>query len=83
MATRMHLSRRVIHSVHVPKAKRDLLQQSIYLERDKAVLLDQLAQTTLIPKAVLLRKAVDALLEVNGLLSKPRQRPMKRPTTVQ
>jgi hypothetical protein len=61
-----------------------LLQQSIYLERDKAALLDQLAQTTLIPKAVLLRKAVDALLEVNGLLPKPRPpRAMRRPTTVQ
>jgi Ribbon-helix-helix domain len=68
--------------VTVPKAKRDLLQQSLYLERDKAALLDELARTTLIPKAVLLRKAVDALLEVNGLLSKPK-RIMRRPTTVQ
>jgi hypothetical protein len=67
----------------VAKAKRELLQQSIYLERDKAALLDQLAQTTLIPKAVLLRKAVDALLEINGLLSKPAPRAMKRTTTVQ
>jgi predicted DNA-binding protein len=67
----------------VAKAKRELLQQSIYLEREKAALLDQLAKTTLIPKAVLLRKAVDALLEVNGLLAKPRPRPMRRPTTVQ
>jgi hypothetical protein len=65
------------------KAKRELLQQSIYLERDKAALLDQLAKTTLIPKAVLLRKAVDALLEVNGLLGKTQPRPMRRPTTVQ
>jgi hypothetical protein len=65
------------------KAKRELLQQSIYLERDKAALLDQLAKTTLIPKAVLLRKAVDALLEVNGLLPKAQPRPMRRSTTVQ
>jgi hypothetical protein len=84
MATSLHLSRHVIHSAApMAKAKRELLQQSIYLERDKAALLDQLAQTTLIPKAVLLRKAVDALLEVNGLLPKPRPRAMRRPTTVQ
>jgi hypothetical protein len=65
------------------RAKRDLLQQSIYLERDKAQLLDQLAATTLIPKAVLLRKAVDALLEVNGLLPKPRRLTSKRPLMMQ
>ena len=66
------------------RSKRDFLQQSIYLEPDKAALLDSLAETTLIPKAVLLRKAVDALLEVNGLLPKPRQvPPAKRPPTVQ
>jgi hypothetical protein len=65
------------------KAKRDLLQQSIYLEPAKAALLDQLSETTLIPKAVLLRKAVDALLEINGLLSKPRRPTGKRPPTMQ
>jgi Ribbon-helix-helix domain len=59
------------------------VQQSIYLEREKAALLANLAATTLIPKAVLLRKAVDALLEVNGLLPKPRAVPVKRPATVQ
>jgi hypothetical protein len=67
----------------VARAKRDLLQQSIYLEPDKAALLATLSQTTLIPKAVLLRKAVDALLEVNGLLPKPRRVTGKRPPTVQ
>jgi Ribbon-helix-helix domain len=65
------------------RARRHLLQQSIYLESGKAELLDQLAQTTLIPKAVLLRKAVDALLEVNGLLPKPPRAPRGRPPTVQ
>ena len=65
------------------RAKRDLLQQSIYLEPEKAALLATLSQTTLIPKAVLLRKAVDALLEVNGLLHKPRRVTAKRPPTVQ
>ena len=67
------------------KATRKLLQQSIYLEPEKAALLEQLSETTLIPKAVLLRKAVDALLEVNGLLPKPPTPPraMKRSTTVQ
>ena len=65
------------------RAKRDLVQQSIYLEPEKAALLATLSETTLIPKAVLLRKAVDALLEVNGLLPKPRRLPTKRPPTVQ
>jgi hypothetical protein len=65
------------------RTKRDLLQQSIYLEPEKAALLATLSQSTLIPKAVLLRKAVDALLEVNGLLPKPRRLPTKRPPTVQ
>jgi hypothetical protein len=67
----------------VARAKRDLLQQSIYLEPEKADLLATLSQTTLIPKAVLLRKAVDALLEVNGLLPRPRRVTAKRPPTVQ
>ena len=65
------------------RAKRDLVQQSIYLEPEKARLLATLSETTLIPRAVLLRKAVDALLEVNGLLPKPRRLPIKRPPTVQ
>lgn len=67
----------------MPKTKRTLLQQSIYLEPEKAALLNSLAQTTLIPKAVLLRKAVDALLEVNGLLPKPRSVSSKQPPTMQ
>lgn len=67
----------------VGRAKRELLQQSIYLEPEKAALLATLSQTTLIPKAVLLRKAVDALLEVNGLLPRPRRMTTKRPPTVQ
>jgi len=65
------------------RPKRTFVQQSIYLEPEKAALLVTLAQTTLIPRAVLLRKAVDALLEVNGLLPKPRAVPSKRPQTVQ
>jgi Ribbon-helix-helix domain len=72
-----------MHSTDVAKARRTLLQQSIYLEPEKAALLEQLSQTTLIPKAVLLRKAVDALLEVNGLLPKSRRPIAKRPPTVQ
>jgi hypothetical protein len=67
----------------VARPGRTLRQQSIYLEPEKAQLLDQLSQTTLIPKAVLLRKAVDALLEVNGLLAKPRRQISKRPLMVQ
>jgi len=72
-----------MHSHDVAKAKRAFRQQSIYLEPEKAALLATLAETTLIPKAVLLRKAVDALLEVNGLLPKPRAVPTKRSQTVQ
>ena len=72
-----------MHSRYVARTKRELVQQSIYLEPEKAALLATLSQTTLIPKAVLLRKAVDALLEVNGLLSKPRRMGTKRPVTVQ
>ena len=72
-----------MHSRAVARTKRDLLQQSIYLEPEKAALLATLSQSTLIPKAVLLRKAVDALLEVNGLLPKPRRLPTKRAPTVQ
>jgi hypothetical protein len=65
------------------RPKRAFLQQSIYLEPEKAALLATLSETTLIPRAVLLRKAVDALLEVNGLLPKSRAVPSKRPPTVQ
>jgi predicted DNA-binding protein len=41
---------------------RNLHQQAIYLEREKAQELDELALRTRIPKAVLLREAVDDLL---------------------
>jgi predicted DNA-binding protein len=42
---------------------RKLSAQSIYLKPEKAALLDALAAETRIPKAVLLREAVDDLLE--------------------
>jgi predicted transcriptional regulator len=41
-------------------------QQSIYLDHDKAALLDELAAETRIAKQVLLREAVDLLLEQHG-----------------
>jgi predicted DNA-binding protein len=41
---------------------RKLQLQSLYLEPNKAELLDALADETRIPKAVLLREAVDDLL---------------------
>jgi hypothetical protein len=50
-----------------PKAKRDLRQQSIYLEPEQADLLDELTKLSRIPKAVLLRLAVDDLLSLNNL----------------
>lgn len=42
--------------------KRTLHQQSIYLEPETAELLDALSAKSRIPKAVLLREAVDDLL---------------------
>jgi len=47
--------------------KRDLRQQSIYLEPEKAEALDALAKATRIPKAALLREAVDDLLVKHGV----------------
>jgi predicted DNA-binding protein len=41
---------------------REMNQQSIYLEPQKAERLTELARQTRIPKAVLLREAVDLLL---------------------
>ena len=57
--------RRVTDSADVAKRKkpnREFHQQSLYLEPSKAELLDELAAETRIPKAVLLREAVDDLL---------------------
>lgn len=47
---------------------RKLHQQAIYLEPDRADLLADLAKRTRIPKAVLLREAVDDLLIKHGVL---------------
>jgi hypothetical protein len=44
--------------------------QPIYLEPEKAALLDDLAANTRIPKAALLREAVDDLLTKHGKLKK-------------
>lgn len=49
---------------------RKLSAQSIYLEPERAALLDALAADTRIPKAVLLREAVDDLLTKYGKLRK-------------
>ena len=49
-------------------------QQSIYLDDGKAVLLDRLASRTRLAKQVLLREAVDDLLEKHKLL-KPKRKP--------
>ena len=43
-----------------------LHQEALYLERDKAALLDELAAETRIPKALLLREAIDDLLAKHG-----------------
>jgi predicted DNA-binding protein len=49
---------------------RRLHLQSLYLEPERAVLLDELAAHTRIPKAVLLREAVDDLLLKHGKMKK-------------
>lgn len=54
----------------VTAVPRRLKLQSLYLEPKKAELLDSLAADTRIPKAVLLREAVDDLLMKYGRLRK-------------
>jgi hypothetical protein len=53
-------------------------QQALYLEHERAEQLDQLALATRIPKAVLLREAVDDLLVKHRVL---RSGDLKRPST--
>jgi predicted DNA-binding protein len=53
-------------------ATRNKHLQSLYLEPEKALLLDQLAAETRIPKAVLLREAVDDLLVKYRKLKAPK-----------
>jgi predicted DNA-binding protein len=55
-------------------APRKLQAQSIYLEPEQAELLNELAAETRIPKAVLLREAVNDLLEKYKKLQRPRRR---------
>jgi hypothetical protein len=49
-------------------------QQSIYLDHDKAALLDRLSKDTRVPKQEYLREAVDLLLKRYKLL-KPKRKP--------
>jgi predicted DNA-binding protein len=53
-------------------------QQALYLEHERADLLDQLSLQTRIPKAVLLREAVDDLLVKHKVL---KSADLKRPVT--
>jgi predicted transcriptional regulator len=55
----------------MPTTKRNV--QSLYLDHDKAKLLDELAAETRIAKAVLLREAVDDLLTKYGKLKQKRK----------
>ena len=65
-------SRRLsVSSFHRLAWPRKLHAQPIYLESEKADLLDELTADTRIPKAVLLREAVDDLLIKHGKLKKP------------
>lgn len=54
--------------------KRTKHAQPLYLEPDRAELLDELAAESRIPKAVLLREAVDDLLVKHRKLKAPRRR---------
>ena len=60
------------------KTKRVKQLQSLYLEPAKSTLLDHLSDETRIPKAVLLREAVDDLLTKYKVLKAPKGG--KRPT---
>jgi hypothetical protein len=53
-------------------APRKLIAQPIYLEPGKADLLNTLAASTRIPKAALLREAVDDLLAKHGATKAPK-----------
>jgi len=53
---------------------RKLHAQSIYLDPAKAALLDELAAQSRIPKAVLLREAVDDLLIKYKVLKAPKRK---------
>jgi predicted DNA-binding protein len=57
-----------------PVTPRKLHTQSLYLEPERAELLDRLAAETRIPKAVLLREAVDDLLAKYKLLKGPKRK---------
>jgi predicted DNA-binding protein len=56
------------------KENRTQRQQSIYLEHEKAALLDELSDETRIPKAALMREAIDDLLVKYKLLKLKRRR---------
>lgn len=58
-------------------APRKLHQQPIYLEPERAELLDELSAETRIPKAVLLREAVDDLLVKYKKLKVPKAKGQK------
>jgi predicted DNA-binding protein len=53
--------------------KRKKTTQSIYLEYDKTALLDELSAETRIPKAALMREAIDDLLVKHKKLRAPRK----------
>lgn len=57
------------------KPNRTKRSQPLYLEPEKADLLDVLAAESRIPKAVLLREAVDDLLVKHKVLKAPKRKP--------
>jgi predicted DNA-binding protein len=63
----------VDYALVATKTKRVKQLQSLYLEPAKSTLLDQLSDETRIPKAVLLREAVDDLLVKYKRLKLPKR----------
>jgi predicted DNA-binding protein len=59
----------------ISKTVRNLNMQSLYLEPEKAELLKALAERTRIPRAELLREAVDDLLIKHKAMKATRRRP--------
>jgi predicted DNA-binding protein len=50
------------------------IQQPMYLDADRAALLDELSAETRVPKAVFVREAIEDLLIKHGKLKPPKRR---------
>ncbi len=50
------------------------IQQPMYLDADRAALLDELSRESRVPKAVYIREAIEDLLIKHGKLKAPKRR---------